>query len=246
MPDLTILDLVQNGTMTADIAAVLWAAAEEQVSFLTVAIPRSAGKSTTSRAVLNLRQPGVPLHHVDGDAEDMARLKREKLGGYLVVDEFSRAPIPGYIWGAPVQRVFDTLEAGYSLQTSLHAPGVDAAIQEVTRGNRISDAQASAFKLVIYIEVSGATRNLTRRVADVFEVHAVENGLPIGHSLFRWHADGDRFEKLTNPHQWGRDHDLLNRRSEVIAELVAAGRTDTEALRDALTAFRSSHPISST
>ncbi len=54
---ITIAELVRNGTMSAQIAGTLWAAVDEQRSFLTVAIPRFAGKSTLSNAVLALRRP---------------------------------------------------------------------------------------------------------------------------------------------------------------------------------------------
>ena len=57
MADVTIAELVRNGTLSADIAAVLWCAVDAEASFLTAAVPRLAGKSTTSNAVLALRRP---------------------------------------------------------------------------------------------------------------------------------------------------------------------------------------------
>lgn len=243
--EITIAELVRNGTMSAEVAAVLWAAVDAQVSFLTVAVPRLAGKSTTSNAILALRPPGVPLHEVAGEPEVMERLKRERRGGYLVVGEFSQAPVPGYIWGEPVRRVFDTLGAGYSLQTALHASGVEAAIREVTQGNGVSDEQASAFKLVLYIERFGADMsNFWRRLAEVYEVHKVENGRPIGHPLFRWQREGDRFEKLSDPHQFGRDREDLERRAALIAELARSGRTSSPEVAAAVADFRRDQTIS--
>jgi type IV secretory pathway ATPase VirB11/archaellum biosynthesis ATPase len=239
MADLTIAELVRNGTMSAEIAALLWAAVDEQVSFLTVAVPRLAGKSTTSEAVLALRRPDVPLHRVAGEPELMERLKQEQRGGYLVVGEFSQAPVPGYIWGPPVHRVFDTLSAGYSLQTCLHAPGPEAAVQEVTLGNGIGDEQASVLKLIIYIERFGTDMsNFWRRISQVYELHKVENGAAIGHPLFRWHSDGDRFEKLMDAHQFARDHADLERRAALIGELAASGRTSTADVEAAVSDYR--------
>src|SRR5437762_2762401 len=150
---LSIAELVRNGTMSAEVAGLLWAAVDAQLSFLTVAVPRNAGKSTTSNAVLALRPPEVPLHDVSGDPAQLDFLKQQRLGGYLVVAEFSRGPMPGYIWGEPVRRVFDTVEAGYSVQSCLHAPSVADAIDQVTRGNGVGDQQAAALKLVAYIEM---------------------------------------------------------------------------------------------
>src|SRR5207249_5657455 len=88
--DLTIAELVRNGSMSAAMAGTLWAAVDEGVSFITVAVPQNAGKSTTANAVLQLRPPGVLLHPVADEPERLEQLKRERLGGYLVVGEFSQ------------------------------------------------------------------------------------------------------------------------------------------------------------
>ncbi|HEY4686133.1 MAG TPA: hypothetical protein VII57_08835 [Dehalococcoidia bacterium] len=226
MAQITLAELVRNGTMSAEMAAVLWAAVDEQVSFLTVAMPRFAGKTTTSNAILAMRPPEMPVHWVDGHPDIMERLKEERRGGYLAVPEFDHAPMPGYIWGPPVRRVFDALSAGYSLQTSLHATSVEHAIHLVTYGNGVSDELASTFKLVLYIERFGATyAGLWRRLVELYEVHKVDGGRPIGQSLFQWRRDGDRFEKLGEPQQFARDRDELRRRAEVIDDLALSGRT---------------------
>ena len=83
-------------------------------------------------------------------------------------------------------------EGGYSLQTALHAPGVEAGMLEVTHGNGVSDEQASTFKLVIYIERFGyGYQSFSRRVTDLFEVEDVRTGVRDGRSLFRWREADD-------------------------------------------------------
>lgn len=222
-------------------AAVLWAAVDEQKSFLTVAVPRFAGKTTTSNAVLALRPSDVPVTPVTGEPEEMQQLTTERRGGYLTVAEFAPHAMHGYIWGEPVRRVFETVvSSGYALQTALHAPGVEAAIQEVTRGNSVPDDHASEFKLVMYIERFGETEaTFWRRVTDLYEVDRVEDGLPVGRSLFRWHAADDRFERHAEPQQWGSDRSDLALRSATVAELAAAGRTSTTDVAAAVAQFRS-------
>jgi hypothetical protein len=236
---ISIAELVRNGTLSADVAAVLWAAAEAQVSFLTVAMPQGAGKTTVASAVLALRKPDVPLHFIYGRPQELEELKRERRGGYIVVGEFSRAPMPSYIWGESVRRVFETLPAGYSLQTSLHAPGVEPAIRAVTEANAVPDDLASAVKLIVYIEVFRTSAGaIARRVVEVYEMHLVENGKPIGHPLFLWRKEDDSYERVTGPHQFGRDADDLERRSAVIAGLAESGKTSPADVAEAVAAYR--------
>ena len=233
---ITIAELVRNGTMSAEMAATLWAAVDERRSFLTVAIPRFAGKSTTSEAILALRPADVALHRIDGSEEQMERLKRERLGGYLVVGEFSQAPVPGYIWGEPVRRVFETLAGGYSLQAALHAAGVEEAIRAVTEGNGVSDELASAFDLVLYIERFGEDdASYWRRLAHLYELDRVENGAPQGRTLFRWREDGDRFEAVETPRSFPSEQ--IGERAAVIAELATSGRTSEADVAKAAAAF---------
>lgn len=237
--EITVAELVRNGTMSAEMAGTLWAAVDERRSFLTVAIPRFAGKSTLSNAVLALRPSEVSLHHVDGSPDQLQHLKAERMGGYLVVAEFSQAPVPGYIWGEPVRRVFETLGAGYSLQAALHAPGVEEAIRVVTEGNGASDEMASAFELVLYIERFGEDeQSFWRRLVEVYEVDRVTNGRPEGRTLFRWQADEDRFEVVEAPHGFALGLEEIEERAAVIEDLASNGRTAESYVAAAVAAFR--------
>jgi hypothetical protein len=238
--ELSLAELVRNGTLSDDMAAVLWAAVDEQVSFITAAMPQLAGKSTLSKAVLAMRPPDVPVRPVRGEASEIEALRQERQGGYLTVEEFSHYPVmPGYIWGEPVRRVFSALETGYALQATLHAGSVAQALDEIVAGNGVSEADASRLKLVLYVERFGTNRlNFWRRLVELYELHKVEDGKPIGHPLYRWHADGDRFEKVADPHQWGRDRDDLARRAALLRVLADQGRTDMGSVRDAAAQFR--------
>lgn len=241
--EITLVELVRNGTMSEEVAALLWAAVDEKVSFLVVAVPRLAGKSTTSDAILALRPPGVPLHRVAGEAEVMDRLIKEQLGGYLVVAEFSETGRGDYIWGEPVRRVFDALHAGYSLQATLHAPSPVDAIMEITRGNGVSDEKASNIGLVVYIERFGdEVTGYWRRVAEVFEVDRVENSRPIGHTLYRWTPETDRFEAVEAPRGFAQDEHELLARGELLGDLARSGRTTSVEVEATVASFREARP----
>ncbi len=73
MAELTLVDLLRNGTMNAEIAATLASIAAEQRSFMVVAIPRFAGKSTVTNAMLHCVPANLPVHRLSGDEAEMDR-----------------------------------------------------------------------------------------------------------------------------------------------------------------------------
>ncbi|MBI2871604.1 MAG: hypothetical protein HYY00_00245 [Chloroflexi bacterium] len=222
----TILELVRNGTMSAEMAATLWAAVDERWSFVVVAIPRLAGKTTVLNAMLALLPPEVPVHSLRGDEEEMVRLKRAATGGYLVVGEFSQAPVPTYIWGAPVHRLFDTLTVGYSLATALHAPGLQETFDAICLGNGVTDEQASCIRLVLYLRRFGSGHDtLWRRLAEVHEIDRVEGGRPVGRLLHRWVEEGDRFEAVAGSQLLQAGAEELASRAARMKEMARLGQT---------------------
>lgn len=202
MAALTLADLVANGTMSSEIAATLRATASGRYSFIVCAIPRLAGKSTVMAAMLAERPKGTPLKTVGDDGIDIGALAAASKGGYLVVPEISEYPVTaGYIWGAPVRRVFTRIGDDVALAAALHAPGADEAIEIVCRGNGVPDEQAARVALVVYIRSLGRDwrRPTGRRIATVHEIVAVREGRPEARLLHRWDERADRFETLAQP-----------------------------------------------
>ena len=239
MKEITIAELIRNGTMSAEIAGLLWAGVNEKVSFLTAAVYRNAGKSTIAKAVLSLRPKNVSLHYASNNWQVTEKLLNvEKHGGYLVVDEFSDYDYPGYLWGDEIKHVFKMLKNGYSLQASLHAESAEDAILELTQKNQISDDEASQIQLVIFIEMFGTSlSDAKRRVTQIYEVHRVEGGSPIGHLIFKWNIEDDSFELLEESHLFARNKEELTRRSEILGYLANTGKTLPEDIEKAITDF---------
>lgn len=236
---ITITKLIKNHTLSAEMAGLLWAGVSEKISFLTAAVYRNAGKSTLAKALLSLRPKNVSLHFASDNPEVTEKLLSiEQPGGYLIVDEFSSFDYPGYLWGEQVNHVFKMLKRGYSLQASIHAGSAEDAISKLTNENRVSDEDASQIQLVIFIEMFGTTpANVKRRVTEIYEVHRVENGKPLGHTLFRWNKEDDNFEMTEESHLFGRNREELKKRSEILGYLVNTGKTSQEDLEKALIDF---------
>lgn len=237
---LTVLDLIKNNTLSADMAGTLWSAVSEKISFLTAASYRNAGKTTVAKAILSLRPDNVSLHYVADSSEVTEKLLQvEKHGGYLVVEEFSQADAPGYLWGEKAKHVFKMLKKGYSLQASLHAENAEEAISELTQRMEITDEDASQIQLVIFIEMFGTTlSDAKRRITEIYEVHRVENGKPLGHTLFKWRKEDDSFEKVEESHLFGINKEDIKRRSEILGYLTNTGKKSSEDIEKALSDFK--------
>lgn len=198
--ELGLADLVRNRTMSAEIAATLAGAAAEQRSFLVFAIPRLAGKSTVLHAMLAHAGSDTPIRTVSGTAAEAARLRSGDGRGYLLIPEISEAPVPGYIRGEPVRRVFGLLGRGFALAAALHASGVEEAFEIVCERNGVPDEDASRIQLAVYIRSLGAWQAPTRRVVEaVHEIHGVTGGKPRTRALHLWDEAADRFVTANEP-----------------------------------------------
>ena len=189
-----LADQVANGTMSREIADVLRETAKAHRSFIVMAVPRLAGKTTTMRAMLAEQSTPVVSLGYDGDLVDPLVAKAK--GGYLVVPEISRgAWSAGYVWGDPVRRAFNGITQGTALATALHAPDPDEAFAIICHGCGVPDAHAARISLVVYLRSLGEWEHPTRRVvSSVHEIRGVKNGKPDAKLLFRWNEKIDRFE----------------------------------------------------
>lgn len=217
MAELTLVDLVRNGTMDEHVAATLWTIAEERRSFLVAAVPRNAGKTTVSSAMLEHVPEGTPVHALSGVEDEMRELVAKPDGGYLVVGELSRAPVSHYIWGQPVRTYFDTVRAGFSLATAMHAPTPEDAFALIAEDNGVPDGDASLIDFFVYIERMGNdSDDFWRRLAAVYEIGEVRGGAPETRLLHRWVPEGDRFERVESSTRLAMDAAGLERRAAEI------------------------------
>ena len=200
MPGLSLDDLVSNKTMSAPMAATLADAVEKRRSYLVIALPRMAGKSTVGKAMLDVaRSAGAQVRELGEDGTDVAKLAEAARSGYLYVPEVSRFPVTdGYVWGAQVRAAFSEIARGTSLSTALHADSVEDALK-ILRSNRIAPQNLARLDLVVHIRSLGDDwQNPTRRV--VVGVHELSDSGP--RLLHHWDHLRDRFEEDAKPTRW--------------------------------------------
>ena len=183
--------------MSPEMAATLAAAASERRSLLVFAVPRLAGKTTTMLAALRHAPAGTPLHELSAERGPDLGIPDPPDGGYLVMHEIAQAPMPHYLWGEPVRRVFSALRGGgFSLATALHAGGLEEAFSVILGENGVPEADAALVDYAVHIRTLGPDwREPERRVvAGLHEVTGAGARL-----LHRWDEGSDRFEAAGEP-----------------------------------------------
>ena len=224
---LTVLDLIQNGTMSAEMAATMWAAMDDRNSFIVAAGPRLAGKSTNTNAILGLLPGDIPLHDLTGDSAQMAALAARPVGGYLVVAEFSNH-VPTYLRGEQVMQVFETAEKGYSIAGTLHADTPEDLFAELRSHGPLTDEDLSRIRYLVFLAMRGPTEKPRRRVTEVWEIEDVSDGVPQGRLLHRWNEADDSFDAVNTPMLLPVSGTELADRAARLRTLAAAGRTGSD------------------
>ena len=207
MSEITLDDLVSNATMSESLAALLRVAAGEKRSTLLVAIPRMAGKTTTTKAILAHRPAETPVHQLSAELGAGLGIPTRADGGYLMMSEVSQAPMLDYLWGEPVRTVFKAAaEQDFSLATALHEAGVNEAFRVICDANGVPDEHAAVIDLVLYVRSLGDDwRNPTRRVVTtVHEILGVKDGVPNARLLHEWDERADVFVDVAEPLRIGR------------------------------------------
>jgi hypothetical protein len=228
MSDLNLLNLIANGTMSAQIAALLSAIGAEQRSFLVAALPRLAGKSTVAEAILQCAPEGTLRHDLSGDITQMHDLAAQGRGGYIIVAEFAPGDRGSYLGGDRARLAIDTARAGYSIAGTLHADSIEEAYDALHTAFGASDEQASVFDYLVYIKRFGdgpEPQNYWRRVAGVYELERVVDGKPEARQLFDWDSASDTFDSVEQPRLLVTSPDVLEERTRALQALVDSGST---------------------
>lgn len=119
---LSILDLVNSGTVDCKLAGLLWILMEGRASALVASGPSYAGKSTLMHALLDFLPPGlqrIPLKGYFEDFQFTAGSLPQKT--YLIAEEISNHGFLEYLWGQKAVRTIKLLTQGYALGATIHA-----------------------------------------------------------------------------------------------------------------------------
>lgn len=165
-------DMVANQSVSQEGADLLRTIGADGHSFLVYALPRNAGKSTMTEAILAETPASVPRQEFFGTEDEVASLSALPTRGYLVVAEIGHRGRPGYLAEEEVGRAFQLLADGYSLASSLHADSVDEVFDVLGRNGIASTAAAAAIRYLVKVRALGDTEDpATPRVVE--QIHQI-------------------------------------------------------------------------
>lgn len=219
---LSIVDLVNARTLSAEMAAYALCAVAGGSSIITAARPGGAGKTTLMAALLAFLPPGEKLRTVGAGASRVPRGHSDHGAECLLSHEIGRGHYFGYVWAAEAHVFFQALRRGVRIASNIHADDLDDLFRELTA----PDIDAGPFEvdrldLIVFMAMRQGADGPIRRVS---ALHGPRHAL-----LWQW-------DEASDQHVWraeGSPQDHLPAQSPVrfeaalgfIEHLASAGVT---------------------
>ena len=221
---LSVVDLLDAGTLSRELADYALATIGHGASFMVGAVPGGAGKTTVMGALLNFVPAEVPLAAADRPDTLQAGLRETRDRRCYICHEIGNGPYYSYLWDEHLRLYFQLPTAGHMLATNLHANTLDQAHDQVCLENRVPEADFQRMNLVFFlaVEFHGLTRQ--RRITELWE----SNGIEPHQRLL---ADDQPFDitrsKLVSTHALVRAHQQLD-------AILASGARTIQQVRTAV------------
>ena len=166
---LSIVDLIEAGTFSEELAAYSLAAIGSGASFMAGAVPGGAGKTTVMGALLNFAPADTALVPADSLATVYEGLEEATSACCYICHEIGAGPYYAYLWDEALRRYFDLPTAGHMLATNLHADTLDQAYDQICRHNGISPEAFRRMNVAYFLRIEGRGWRGARRIAAVWE-----------------------------------------------------------------------------
>ena len=190
---LSIIDLIEDSTITAEMAAFCWQAVSGGASFLTGAVPGGAGKTTLMAAVMAFLPPGERIiTATDRAVIDSALAGRCEQPATMLAHEIGRAPWLSYIWGRDAADFFSLSGSGMRTVTCLHADTSEQA-WDILAPLGVEREDFERVRLQLFMQVPTVAGRVLHRVRWIY--FRVDGAL---RPVYGWRRQGDRFEALVD------------------------------------------------
>ena len=166
---LSLVDLLDAGTVDLPLAAYLAAVMRSGASLLVGARPGAAGKTAVMGALINFVPDHTVIYPTETPAVLAAALGDTHPGDtcYLA-HEVGRGHYYAYIWGREARAFFALAAKGHIIATNLHADTLEETRDQLCRENGVARIHLDAVAVKVYLRVERvrgwAVRRLINRV----------------------------------------------------------------------------------
>jgi hypothetical protein len=189
---LSLIDLIDAGTVDVPLAAYLAAAMRRGASLLVGARPGGAGKTAVMCALLNFLPDNTEIRPVDNRAVLAEGLHDEKPGAtcYLA-HEIGAGFYYAYLWGSDARAFFGLASHGHIIASNLHADTLEETRDQLCLENGVAPAYLAAVTLKLYLRLNRVDGvSVQRRISHIYESDGAQDRL-----LWRWNRHSSTFER---------------------------------------------------
>jgi hypothetical protein len=251
---LSILELVNSGTIDLRLASFLWVLMKYRASVVVAAGPSYAGKTTTFNAILDFLDPNVSLVELHGGEEDFEFTKTSPPSKtYLVAEEFNYHL--DYVWGDAAQKAFELISEGYGLGGTLHARTPREAILVLHNYFNLPVPLIASLDVIVVLNVMRGWRRgieLERRIESISLVSPAKDSIALqivasremGSDTFILADENALQTALAKKFDIGQTRIAreIEIRQHFLARLLLEGKISRDEVRRAITSFYQSHP----
>jgi hypothetical protein len=176
---LSLVDLIDAGSVDLSLAAYLAAAMRLGASVLVGARPGGAGKTAVMCALLNFLPDHTAIRPVDRPAVLDAGMHDARLGEtcYLA-HEVGAGSWYAYVWGRDARVFFRLAAQGHTIASNLHADTLQETTDQLCRENGVAPAHLNAVTLKIYLRMRRSRVHAVRRwIHQVYECDGSQDRL---------------------------------------------------------------------
>jgi hypothetical protein len=184
---LSLIDLLDAGTVDLPLAAYLAAAMRHGASLLVGARPGGAGKTAVMVALLNFLPNGMTIRAVGSRGVlDMASQDPAPGATCYLAHEIGDGLYYAYLWGDEARDFFALASCGHTIATNLHADTLTETYDQLCLENGVAPSHVAAVTLKVYLRVDRSDRlAFKRRISHVYESDGIAD-----HLLWRWNRPG--------------------------------------------------------
>jgi len=161
---LSLLDQIEGGTFDLELASWLVSRVSRGDSFFIGAIPGSAGKTTTVRALLGFSPSDIP--YVIALPEQLANIDGPRR--CFISHELSDHKVPNYLWGQDLCDYFALSGQGYMVAANMHADELDQVHEQICERNDVPEEHFRSVNIFAFIRVDMEADPIERIVDKVF------------------------------------------------------------------------------